>query len=91
MHSFQMASTSSCTIGIKLKKKYHKTTYSQEIGLKNFDVFREREKLPLTLRIQIKEISNICYHCKQIYLIRYTRSQRKCSDSFKLRKKPCKV
>ena len=59
-----MASTSSHTIGIKLKNKCHKTIYSQEIGLKNFDVFSERERLVLTLRTQIEEISNICYHHK---------------------------
>ena len=52
-----MASTSSCTIGIQLESISHKTTYSQEIGLINFDVFSEREKLLLTLRTQIKEIS----------------------------------
>ena len=85
-----MASTSSYTIGIKLESKCHKTTYSQEIGLINFDVFSEREKILLTLRTQIEEISNVCYHHKQIYLIRYAMSQRKCADSFKLRKKPRK-
>ena len=37
-------------------------TFRQEIGLINFDVFSEREKLLLTLRTQIKEISNVCYH-----------------------------
>ena len=52
-----MASTSSCTNGIKLESKCHETTYSQEIGLINFDVFSEREKLLLTSRTQIKEIS----------------------------------
>ena len=46
-----MASTSSCTIGIKLESKCHITSYSQEIGLINFDVFSEREKLLLTLKI----------------------------------------
>ena len=50
----------SCTIGIKLESKCHKTTYSQEIGLINFGVFIAREKLLLTLRTEIKEISNIC-------------------------------
>ena len=59
-----MASTSSCTIGIKLESKCYKTAYSQETGLINFDVFSEREKLLLTLRTQIEEISNICYHHK---------------------------
>ena len=86
-----MASTSSCTIGIKLESKCNKTTYSQEIGLINFDVFSEREKLLLTLRIQIQEISHIYYHHKQICLIRYAMSQRKCADPFKLHKKPRKV
>ena len=57
-----MASTSSCTIGIKLENKCHKTNYTQETGLINFDVFSEREKLLLTLRTQIKEMSNICYY-----------------------------
>ena len=85
-----MASTSSCTIGIELESKCHKTTYSQEAGLLNFDVFSEREKLLLTLRTQIEEISNICYHHKQIDLIRHVMSQRKRADSFKLHKKPCK-
>ena len=33
-----MASTSSCTIGIKSESICHKTTDSQEIGLINFDV-----------------------------------------------------
>ena len=61
-----MASTSSYTIGIKLESKCHKTSYSQEIGLINFDVFGEREKLLLTLKIQIEEILNICYHHKQL-------------------------
>ena len=37
-----MALTASCTI-IKLEKKCHKTTYSQEIGLINFDEFSQRE------------------------------------------------
>ena len=64
-----MASTSSCTIGIKLESICHKITHSQEIGLINFDVFSEREKLLLTLRTPIEEIPNICYHHKQIYLI----------------------
>ena len=85
-----MASTSSCTIGIKLESKYQKTTYNQKIGLKNFDVFSERderEKLVLTLRTQIEEISNICYHHKWIDLIRYAVVQRKCADLFKLGKK----
>ena len=59
-----MAPTSSCTIAIKLESKCHKITYSQEIGIINFDVFSEREKLLLTLRTQIEEISNICYHHK---------------------------
>ena len=85
-----MASTSSCTIGIKLESKCHKTTYNQEIGLIDFDVFSEREKLLLTLRTQIEEISNICYHHKQIDLIRYAMSQRKCADPFKLHNKPRK-
>ena len=85
-----MASTSSCTMGIKLESKCHKTTYSQEIGLINFDVFSEREKLLLTLRTQIEEISNICYHHKQLYFIKYAMSQRKCADPFKLHKKPHK-
>ena len=39
-----------------------KTTHSQEIGLINFDIFSEKEKLLLTLRTQIEEVSNICYH-----------------------------
>ena len=56
-----MASTSSCTIGIKLESICHKTTYNQEIGLINFDVFSEREKLILTLRTQIEEISNTLF------------------------------
>ena len=85
-----MASTSSCIIGIKLESKCHKTTYSQEIRLINFDVFTEREKLLLTLRTQIEEISNIGYHHKHIYHIRYAMSQRKCADPFKLHKKPRK-
>ena len=85
-----MASTSSHTIGIKLKNKCHKTIYSQEIGLKDFDVFSERERLVLTLRTQIEEISNICYHHKWIDLIRYAMVQRKCADPFKLHKKPHK-
>ena len=51
-----MASTSSCTIGIKLESMCHKTTYSQEIGLINFDILSERQKLLLTLRTQIGEI-----------------------------------
>ena len=70
-----MASTSSCTTGIKLENKCHETTYSQEIGLINFGKFSEREKLLIALRTQIKEISNICYDHKQIYLIRYAVSQ----------------
>ena len=84
-----MASTS-CTTGIKLESKCHKTAYSQEIGLINFDVFSEREKLLLTLRTQIEELSNICYHHKQIDLIRHAMSQRKCADPFNLHKKPHK-
>ena len=83
-----MASTSSCTIGIQLESISHKTTYSQEIGLIKFDVFSEREKLLVTLRTRTEEISNICYHHRQIYLIRYEMSQRKCADPFKLHKKP---
>ena len=71
-----MASTSSCTIGIKFESKCHETTYSQEIGLINFDVFSEREKLLLTLRTQIEEISNICYHHQQIDLTRYAMLQK---------------
>ena len=59
-----MASTSLCTICFKLESKCHETIYSQEIVLENFDVFSEREKLVLTLRSQIEEISNICYHHK---------------------------
>ena len=47
-----MASTSPCTIDIKLESKCDNTIYSQEIGLINFDVFSEREKLLLTLRTQ---------------------------------------
>ena len=82
-----MASTSSCTNGIKLESKCHETTYSQEIGLINFDVFSERDKLLVTLRTQIEEISNICYHHRQIYLIRYAMLQRKCADPFKPHKK----
>ena len=85
-----MASTSSCTIGIELERLCHKTTYSQEIGLINFDVLSKRQKLLLTLRTQIEETSNICYHHKQIYFIRYKMSQRKCADPFKLHKKPHK-
>ena len=65
-------------------------TFRQEIGLINFDVFSEREKLLLTLRTQIKEISNVCYHHKQIYLIKHAMSQRKWADPFKLHKKPHK-
>ena len=84
-----MGSTSSCTIGIILERICHKTTYSQEIGLINFDVLSEREIL-LTLRTQTEEISNICYYHKQIYLIRYAMSQRKCADPFKLHKKTYK-
>ena len=56
-----MASTSSCTIGIKLESICHETTYNQEIGLINFDVLTEREKLLLTLRTQIEEISNTLF------------------------------
>ena len=85
-----MASTSSCTIGIKLERICHKTNYSQEIGLIHFDALGEREKLLLTLRNKTEERSNICYHHKQIYLIRYAMSQRKCADPFKLHKKPHK-
>ena len=81
-----MASTSSCTVGLKLPRK----NYSQEIGQINFDVLSETEKLLLTLRTQTEEISNICYHHKQIYLIRYAMLQRKCADPFKLHKKPRK-
>ena len=51
-----MASTSSCTIGIKFESRCHETTCSQEIRLINFDVFSERVKLLLTLRTQIEEI-----------------------------------
>ena len=54
-----MVLTSSCTIGIKLESICHKTTYSQDIGLINFDVLSEREKLLQRLRTQIEEISNI--------------------------------
>ena len=85
-----MASTSSCAIGIKLRSKCHKTTYSQEIGLINFNAFSEREKVLRTLRTQIEDISNICYHYKQIYLTRYAMSQRKRANPFKLYKKPRK-
>ena len=53
-----------------LEIKKHKTTYSQEIGLIDFDVFSVRENPLLTLT-EIKETSNICYHHKQLYLIRY--------------------
>ena len=77
-----MVSTSSCTVGIKLESKCHKTAYSQEIGLINFDVFSEREKLLLTFRTQIEEISIICYHHKQIYLIRYVILQRKIHSNY---------
>ena len=56
-----MASTSSCTIGIKLESICHKATFSQEIGLVNFDGVSEKEKLLLKLRTQFEEISNICY------------------------------
>ena len=59
-----MASTFSCTIGIELESKCHKTTYSQVIGLINFHAFSEREKLLLKLT-QIEEMSNICYHHKK--------------------------
>ena len=45
-----MASTSSCTVGIKLESKCHKTTYSQGIELINVDVISKRETLLLTLR-----------------------------------------
>ena len=46
----------------------------------------EREKLLLTLKTRIKEISNICYHHKQIYLIRYAISHTKCANPYKLQK-----
>ena len=49
-----MASTTN-TIGTKLESKSHKTSYSQKIGLINFDVFSEREKLMPTLITQIEE------------------------------------
>ena len=62
-----MASTFSCTIGIELESKYHKTTYSQVTGLINFHVFSEREKLLLKLT-QIEEMSNICYHHKKKFI-----------------------
>ena len=80
----------SCTIGIKLQSKCPKTTNSQEIGLINVDIFSETENILLTLRTQIEEISNICYHHKQINLIRYAISQRKCAHPLKLHKKPRK-
>ena len=51
---------------------------------------QSKRKLLLTLGTQIKEISDICYHHKQIYLIRYAMLQRKCTDPFKLHKKPHK-
>ena len=51
---------------------------------------QSKRKLLLTLGTQIKEISDICYHDKQIYLIRYAMLQRKCADPFKLHKKPHK-
>ena len=51
-----MACTLSCSIYIKLESICYKTTYSQEIGLINFDVLSKREKLLLTLRTQIEEI-----------------------------------
>ena len=73
-------------IDINLENKFYKTTCSQEIGLINFDVFSEREKL--MLRTQIEEIWNVYYHHKQIYLIRYAMPQRKYLP-FKLHKKPC--
>ena len=60
------------------KTSVTKNTDSQEIGLINFDVFSERGKLLLTLRTQIEKISDICYHRKQVYLIRYALLQRKC-------------
>ena len=60
------------------KTSVTKNTDSQEIGLINFDVFSERGKLLLTLRTQIEKISDICYHHKQVYLIRYALLQRKC-------------
>ena len=73
-----------------MESKCHKTTYNHEIGQPNFDVFSERQKLQLTLRTQIKEILNICYDHKQLYLMRYATSQRKCADPFKLHKKASK-
>ena len=55
-----------------------------------FWLFSERQKLLLTLRTQIEEILNICYDHKQLYLMRYATSQRKCADPFKLHKKASK-
>ena len=51
-----MASTSSCTIGITLENVCHKTTYSQEIGLINFNVLSQREKLLYELQLKKYQI-----------------------------------
>ena len=53
-----MAATSSCNIDIKLESKCHKSNYSQGIRLIDFDVFSERENLPLLILTPIEEISN---------------------------------
>ena len=44
----------------------------------------------VAIRTEIKEISKICHHHKQIYLIRCAMLQSKCADPFKMHKKPRK-
>lgn len=81
-----------CSIGLLNLTECHKTTYLSKRGLCNVSDLTEEELKLIKIRSELdaKEMVNICFHHKSLFLTKYEFLQKVCCDPYEKHKKPIK-
>lgn len=81
-----------CSIGLLNLTECHKTTYVSKRGLCNVSDLTEEELKLIKIRSELdaKEMVNICFHHKSLFLTKYEFLQKVCCDPYEKHKKPIK-
>ena len=87
-----MAGTAQCSVGLILKSKCHKLTFTTHIGLNLFQDLDTDEQNLVSQRSGVFPalITDICFHHEKFYLEKFPMFQNKCCDPLLVHERPCK-
>ena len=86
-----MTEATQCSIGLAKEEESHKESYTQDVGLIQFNDLDDTSKRLVELRTGLSnEVTTLGHHHKQVLLTKYETYQRACCNPFVIHSRPCK-